>query len=200
MTEYKRTLNFRMEPTTEDEYRLVKDFNANFGQKANIKQIHAVLGTPNVLPWYKQWKADLAKEKSVPAHWKELGLTPEMWAEGLLAKQTVSSLRATAAAELSDLARQYQRNQEAINAKLSRDIEGAQNPISRILDLNVDNLSLRVRLDAEKLTGEQRVLALEKSLDTLRGHEIARLLTGEGSNPQQAKSELSKVKAKGPKK
>jgi len=98
-----------------DDVALLKAFNERFNMAVDdVAPVKKILGTPQVVEWYRTWKAERAIEKALPDHWRAVGMTAMEWAQAQPLRASRRKLRAGASRETALAARAHHDTLRAI--------------------------------------------------------------------------------------
>jgi hypothetical protein len=148
---------------------LVEAFNAKFGLTATPETVSRVLGSPHVRAWYKEYRQTLALEASIPAHWRDLGLTAAEWSAMAVARKARQKTRAACAAAIASASRTFNDAVQTANTTCERNLQVNSSPMLLALEGGYEQLPLAVQVSIESNgPGDARDAALKEALETAR--------------------------------
>jgi hypothetical protein len=159
---------------------LVTAFNAHFKTTASSQAVYKLLGSPHVRAWYADYRAERAREKSLPDDWKAAGLTAAEWDAAQSARGLRREARAKAAENLAAEAARYDREISRINASAYAALERAETPFALALEGGYEQLSLAAQIRVEQQADpEAREACLKKELAEARAAWVVKARAGE---------------------
>jgi hypothetical protein len=148
---------------------LTAAFNANFKMALKHEVIVKILGSPHVRGWYAEYRAGIAAQSSLPAQWKEAGLTPDEWKGVEVARTARTGVRSAGQERLAAAAQTYKDACAAINAEITLGLAAHASPLVLAVEGGYEQLPLAAQARIEGREGaEAREAQLKAELAAAR--------------------------------
>jgi hypothetical protein len=156
----------RREEDATDEQYMVACFNNQWGTTLTTgAQVVSILSDKDgTLSWYRRFKAAASMAKAVPDQLEEVGMTPELWQKHLSAEAERSKVRKELQAECDRLRAEVERKIARLASDAEERLNALRPPVTRVVELNVTQLSVAVRGDLAKKTGAERSEATARAI------------------------------------
>ncbi len=146
-----------------------------------LYQSKKILGTPQVVDWYRTWRAERALEKALPDHWRAAGMTPTEWAQAQPLRASRRKLRADASHETALAARAHHETLRAILTALQTRLTPTASPIVKVIEAGYPQLAFDRHIAIVK--SADRDAALKAELTAARREWLAVARAGKDPLP-----------------
>jgi len=145
-----------------DDVALLHAFNERFHMAIkDVATVKKILGTPQIVEWYRTWKAERAVEKALPDHWRAVGLTAMEWAQAQPLRASRRKLRAGASRETALAARAHHDTLRAILTALQTRLTPTASPIVKVIEAGYPQLAFDRHLAIVKSADRDAALMAE---------------------------------------
>lgn len=166
-------------------FRAWEDFN-----KVSIKKIpnaetfqNLISLSPKVRKWYADWSFDNSAFSQMPGSFKEHGITTEKWSKIAEVLPEINKVRKASSDEIEVKALEFQRFVELKENEAKAKLEKLEEPLIKILKVNITCLSLDAQLEILSKPEDERDELLKSKLELLRKKLLIDLDNGDFQDP-----------------